>query len=106
MDEILAEPGVVEASVKEALGLKSEWMQRFPQELSGGELQRFSIARVLNRHTRFLIADESTTMFDAATQAEIWKVIVEYIRQNNIGLILISHEPALLDRLCDRVVTY
>lgn len=106
MDEILAEPGVVEEPVKEALSLKPEWMKRFPQELSGGELQRFSIARVLNRHTRFLIADESSTMFDAATQAEIWKVIVEYIRQNNIGLILISHEPALLDRLCDRIVTY
>ena len=81
-------------------------MKRFPQELSGGELQRFSIARALNRKTQFLIADESTTMFDAATQAKIWKVLVEYVRHHNIGLILISHEPALLDRLCDRIVTY
>ena len=79
---------------------------RYIDELSGGELQRFSIARALNRHTRFLIADESTTMFDAATQAEIWQVIVEYVRCNNIGMIIISHDPALLKRLCDRVVSY
>lgn len=106
MAKVLAEPGVVEEEVKQALGIRKEWLKRFPNELSGGELQRFSIARALNRHTRFLIADESTTMFDAATQAEIWQVIVEYVRRNNIGMILISHDPALLKRLCDRVVSY
>ena len=106
MAKVLAEPGAVEDEVKRALGIREEWLKRFPSELSGGELQRFSIARALNRRTRFLIADESTTMFDAATQAEIWKVIVEYARRNNIGMILISHEPALLERLCDRIVSY
>lgn len=106
MEEVLDEPGCVEEAVKMSLGIKAEWMKRFPQELSGGELQRFSIARALNQRTRFLIADESTTMFDTVTQAEIWKVIVEYVRKNNIGMILISHEPALLARLCDRIVEY
>ena len=106
MAKVLAEPGVVEEEVEQALGIRKEWLKRFPNELSGGELQRFSIARALNRHTRFLIADESTTMFDAATQAEIWQVIVEYVRCNNIGMIIISHDPALLKRLCDRVVSY
>lgn len=106
MAKVLAEPVFVEQEVVQALGIKNEWLKRFPSELSGGELQRFSIARALNRHTRFLIADESTTMFDAATQAEIWKVLVEYTRRSNIGMILISHERALLERLCDRIVSY
>lgn len=46
-------------------------MTRFPQELSGGELQRYSVLRALSSKTEFLIADEMTTMLDAITQVQI-----------------------------------
>ena len=46
-------------------------MDRFPHELSGGELQRFCIARALAAEPRFVIADEMSTMLDALTQAQI-----------------------------------
>ena len=45
-----------------------------------------------------------TTMLDAITQAQIWNVVLEFVKENNIGMIIISHEKALIDRLCDRIV--
>ena len=72
-------------------------------ELSGGELQRVAIARVLNRNTRYLIADEMTAMLDANTQALIWQVILAFARQYQVGVIAISHDKPLLERICHGV---
>lgn len=88
----------------EDMGIKKEWLNRWPSELSGGELQRFCVLRALSPETKFLIADEMTTMLDAITQAQIWQVVVDYCKKNNIGLIVISHDRDLIDRVCDRVV--
>ncbi|HZG38449.1 MAG TPA: ATP-binding cassette domain-containing protein, partial [Nodosilinea sp.] len=87
----------------DALGIHPGWLTRYPHELSGGELQRVAIARVLNRQTRYLIADEMTAMLDANTQALIWQVILEFARQNQVGVIAISHDTPLLKRLCHGV---
>lgn len=87
------------------LGIEAEWMGRWPNELSGGELQRFCVARALNPATRFLIADEMTTMLDAITQAQIWQVVLEIARENNMGLLVVSHEKSLLERICQRIIS-
>ena len=84
----------------ERFGVKTEWFKRFPIELSGGELQRCLIVRALHPEVRYLIADEMTTMLDAVTQALIWKELLAVIKQRNIGLIIISHEQALIEKLC------
>ncbi|MGL5328616.1 MAG: ABC transporter ATP-binding protein [Peptostreptococcaceae bacterium] len=86
------------------MGIKKEWLNRWPSELSGGELQRFCVLRALSPETKFLIADEMTTMLDAITQAQIWGVVLEHIKKHDIGLVVISHEKALVERICDRVV--
>jgi len=86
------------------LGIEREWLRRWPHELSGGELQRFCIARALGPDTRFLIADEMTTMLDAITQVQICQELLAIVRQRNLGLMLVSHESSLLRRLCDRVI--
>ena len=88
----------------EAMGIKEGWMNRWPSELSGGELQRFCVIRALSPKTKFLIADEMTTMLDAITQAQIWNVVLDYARKNDIGVVVISHEKALVEKICDRVV--
>jgi peptide/nickel transport system ATP-binding protein len=88
----------------EALGLHRNWLDRYPHELSGGELQRIAVARVLNLATRYLIADEMTAMLDANTQALIWQAVLNYTRTHQVGLLVISHESALLKRLCDRII--
>lgn len=87
-----------------ALGLHRNWLDRYPHELSGGELQRIAVARVLNSATRYLIADEMTAMLDANTQALIWQAVLNYTRTHQVGLLVISHESALLKRLCDRII--
>lgn len=100
IDRILREGHPPQLHHLEALGIHPGWMTRYPHELSGGELQRIAIARVLNRQTRYLIADEMTAMLDANTQALIWQVILEFARQNQVGVIAISHDRPLLNRVC------
>ena len=66
----------------------------------------FVLLRALTQRLNFLIADEMTTMLDAITQAQIWNVVLERAKKYNIGIVLISHEKSLVDRICDRVVRF
>ena len=104
MIKILNEAYEVSDEMIEAMGIKKEWLKRWPSELSGGELQRFCVLRALSPQTKFLIADEMTTMLDAITQAQIWQVVIKYCKDNGIGLIVISHDKDLVAQVCDRVV--
>ena len=104
MQRILNESCSQDKALYRSLGIEESWMNRWPNELSGGELQRFCVARALTPQTRFLIADEMTTMLDAITQAQIWHVVLEYAKRNNTGVLVVSHESRLIDRICDRVV--
>jgi peptide/nickel transport system ATP-binding protein len=87
------------------LGIKKPWLNRYPHELSGGELQRFAIARALHPQTAFLIADEITAMLDAISQAQIWQVLLSVVEERKLGMLVISHSPQLLARICTRTVT-
>ena len=104
MDKILKEAYTPSKELLEDMGIKKEWLNRWPSELSGGELQRFCVVRALSPETKFLIVDEMTTMLDAITQAQIWNVVLNHVKKHNIGLVVISHEKALIDRICDRAV--
>lgn len=75
-----------------------------PAELSGGEMQRFCIARVLGPETKFLVCDEISTMLDAVTQAQIWQFILETAKERNLGLIVVTHNMALAEKVCDRII--
>ena len=93
-----------DALLKELRINKDLWYGRWPNELSGGELQRFCVARVLGPQTEFIIADEMSTMLDAITQAQIWNVLLDQVKRRDLGLLVISHNMALADRLCTRIV--
>ena len=67
-------------------------------------MQRFCIARALGAHPSYLIADEVSTMLDAVTQAQIWRALVAEAEARAMGLIFVSHSPALASRLATRVV--
>ena len=73
----LSEAGDVEERLKEELHIQEGWMDRFPSELSGGELQRFCLARALHPGVRFLLCDEISAMLDLVTQAQIWQFLLE-----------------------------
>lgn len=101
---ILRESWDPDEGLLEALGIQQDWLTRWPAELSGGELQRICIARALGPGTRFLIADEITTMLDAITQAQVWHAILQIVRERDLGLLVISHDEHLISRICDRVL--
>lgn len=94
----------VEERIIRGLGIEEDWMKRYPGELSGGELQRFCIARALGERTRFLLADEISTMLDLITQSQIWNFLMDEVQQRGIGLIVVSHSEELLERVCTRIV--
>lgn len=104
IERSLQEAGPIPASFIEGLGIKDDWLGRYPHELSGGELQRCCIARALATKPQFLICDETTTMLDALTQAQIWEFLLDYSDREGIGLVIVTHSPALMKRLATRVI--
>ncbi|MDR2398046.1 MAG: ATP-binding cassette domain-containing protein [Spirochaetaceae bacterium] len=86
------------------MGIEAPWLERYPRELSGGEIQRFCIARALGPETRFLIADEMSAMLDVITQAQIWKTLLEIVEQRQLGLLMITHNPYLASAVSAPVV--
>lgn len=86
------------------MGIETAWMKRWPAELSGGELQRFCIARVLGPETQYLICDEITTMLDVITQAQIWQLLLKISEERQLGLIVITHNMALANKVCNRII--
>lgn len=104
MHTVLEEGDKVEERIVKELGIEEAWKMRFPAELSGGELQRFCIARALGESTRFLLADEISTMLDLITQSQIWNFLLEEAGRRNLGMVVVSHSDALLERVCTRIV--
>ena len=101
--QVLEESGELRGDVLDRFGIERAWLDRFPRELSGGELQRFCVARALMSGAEFLICDEMSTMLDVITQAQIWQVVLEEAEQRQMGLIAVTHNRHLADRIADRV---
>lgn len=106
MERILNEGGNISRELQGKLEIKDIWMQRYPAELSGGELQRFCLARALMSTTKYIIADEMTTMLDTLTQAQIWQVMLSLKEKRQLGILSISHDKTLLNRVSDRVIDF
>lgn len=105
MKKSLFEAGEPSEEVLSQVGIKEKWYDRWPNELSGGELQRFCVARVLKPETRLLIADEMTTMLDALNQAHIWNFILEYAEKHGMSIIAITHNKFLAEKLATRIIS-
>ena len=89
----------------EAFGIERAWLNRFPRELSGGELQRFCVARALLSGADYLICDEISTMLDVITQAQIWRVILDQAAARHMGILAVTHNRNLAERIASRVIT-
>lgn len=106
LSKVLDEAELDRKEIIKKLRIQEAWLKRLPFELSGGELQRICIARVLDKRTKFLILDEITTMLDGISKAKIWNEIKKECKKRNIGMLIISHEEKLLDLLVDRKIEF
>lgn len=104
LKRVLEESGKIDADVLHAFGIEHEWLDRFPRELSGGELQRFCVARALMSGADYLICDEISTMLDVITQAQIWNVVLGEAKKRNIGLIAVTHNMHLAKKIATRII--
>jgi len=106
LNRTLTEAWEPDDSFLKMLGIEKAWLTRYPAELSGGEMQRFCIARALAPQTQFLIADEISTMLDVITQAQVWELLLKVLETRKIGLLSITHSPELAERVCTRVIDF
>ncbi|MGR3291921.1 MAG: ABC transporter ATP-binding protein, partial [Paracoccaceae bacterium] len=79
-------------------------MSRYPHELSGGQRQRVVIAMAIALRPRLLIADEPTTALDVTTQAQILELLQRLVREDDMGMMLITHDLAVVSDLADDIV--
>jgi ABC-type dipeptide/oligopeptide/nickel transport system ATPase subunit len=100
--DVLCNAGAPDVAVLEALGIRAAWADRLPQSLSGGELARVSLARLLAPQTRFLICDEITAQLDALAQARLWPLLLGLARMRGLGVLVISHDARLRSQICGR----
>lgn len=103
LGDCVAEGHEPDRETLERLNIEPHWLNRYPHELSGGELQRLALARAMTPKTRYLIADEMTAMLDPNTQALVWSAVLEWASENGVGILAVSHDRHLLGRVADRI---
>jgi peptide/nickel transport system ATP-binding protein/oligopeptide transport system ATP-binding protein len=99
-------PGKVESRVVELLakvGMEAYFMYRYPHEFSGGQRQRISIARALSMEPDFIVADEPVSALDVSVQAQIINILLRLQRTENLTILFISHDLAVVESIADRI---
>ena len=85
------------------VGLRPEHLERYPSQLSGGEIQRAVLARIISLEPSFVVADEPTSMLDASVQAQILRLMMKLQVDTGLSYLFISHDIDVLKAVSDRI---
>lgn len=86
------------------VGLSSQLAQRYPGSLSGGQCQRFAIARAIASSPKVLLCDEITSALDVSSQAQILALLSSLRKDKGMSIIFVSHDISVVSTLCDRML--
>lgn len=87
----------------EMVGLEEQFMDRYPHELSGGQLQRVVIARAVGLNPELIICDECTSALDATIQHQLLQLLMDLRKKTNFSCIFITHDLAIAESFCDSI---
>lgn len=96
--------GYDRAALCAAVGLSPELMDRLPRQLSGGQCQRFAIARAIAVRPEILLCDEITSALDVNSQAQILRLLADICREREMSAVFVSHDLAVVSCLCERIM--
>ena len=89
-------------SLMDQVGLSKMYLKRFPHEFSGGQRQRIGIARALALNPKYIVCDEPVSALDVSIQAQIINLLKSLQKENNLSLMLISHDLNVIKHLSQR----